>query len=146
MRIEERAAELIAAADPAAIAAVIAEFPEAEKVSIRTNWTDIEAYPSHRAPKVLADRAAYLAQKIEQNEAELQRDIGIYTRYREQGTAALSAYDVCISSGNNPLRALRTALSLKHAHISYHLSILVKLALELEDVKAELTPPQLALF
>ena len=45
--------------------------------------------------------------------------------------------------------ALRTALRLKDAHISYDLSILVKLTLELEDVKTELTeakPPQLALF
>lgn len=51
--------------------------------------------------------------------------------------------------GNNPLGALRTALRLKDAHISYDLSILVKLTLELEDVKTELAeaePPQLALF
>lgn len=93
--------------------------------------------------------AAVAAVIAEFPEAELQRDIATYTRYREQGLAALSAYDVCISSGNNPLGALRTALRLKDAHISYDLSILVKLTLELEDVKTELAeaePPQLALF
>ena len=138
MRIDDEAAALMAAVDPAAIAAVIAEFPEAEKVGIRANWQDIDPHLGQRVPKAPADRAEYLARKIEQYEAELQRDIATYTRYREQGLAALSAYDVCISSGNNPLGALRTALRLKHAHISYDLSILVKLSLELEDVKTEL--------
>lgn len=149
MRIDDEAAALVAAVDPAAVAAVIAEFPEAEKVGIRANWQDIDPHLGQRVPKVPTDRAEYLARKIEQYEAELQRDIATYTRYREQGLAALSAYDVCISSGNNPLGALRTALRLKDAHISYDLSILVKLSLELEDVKTELAkaePPQLALF
>lgn len=149
MSIQEQAAALVAAVDPAAVAALIAEFPEAEKVGIRANWQSLDPHLGHRVPKAPADRAEYLALKIEQYEAELQRDIATYTRYREQGLAALSAYYVCISSGNNPLGALRTALRLKDAHISYDLSILVKLTLELEDVKTELAeaePPQLALF
>lgn len=149
MCIEQEAAELVAAVAPAAVAAVIAAFPEAEGVGIRANWQDIDPHLGQRVPKAPADRAEYLARKIEQYEAELQRDIAAYTRYREQGLAALSAYDVCISSGNNPLGALRTALRLKDAHISYDLSILVKLSLELEDVQtalAEAEPPQLALF
>ncbi|WP_316886110.1 hypothetical protein [Ralstonia flatus] len=36
------------------------------------------------------------------------------------------------------LEALRCALDLKTAHISYRLSILVRLALELEDAQGEL--------
>jgi hypothetical protein len=149
MQIDDEAAALVAAVDPAAVAAVIAEFPEAEKVGIRANWQDINPHLGQRTPKAPADRAEYLARKIGQYEVELKRDIVTYARYREQGLAALSAYDVCISSGKDPLGALRTALRLKGAHISYDLSILVKLALELEDVKTELAeaePPQMALF
>lgn len=149
MRIDDEAAALVAAVDPAAVAAVIAAFPEAEKVGIRANWQDIDPHLGQCVPKAPADRAEYLARKIGQYEAELQRDIATYTHYRETGLAALSPYDVCISSGNNPLGALRTALRLKNAHISYDLSILVKLSLALEDVKTELAeaePPQLALF
>lgn len=149
MRIDDEAAALVATVDPAAVAAVIVEFPEAEKVGIRANWLDIDPHLGQRVPKAPADRAEYLARKIEQYEAALQRDIATYTRYREKGLLALSAYDVCISSGNNPLGALRMALGLKDAHISYDLSVLVKLSLELEDIKTELAeaaPPQLPLF
>lgn len=149
MRIDDEAAALVAAVDPAAVAAVIAEFPEAEMVGIRTNWQSLDPHLGQRVPTAPADRAEYLARQIEQYEAALQRDIATYTRYREQGLAALSAYDVCISGGKNPLGALRAALRQKDAHISYDLSILVKLTLALEDVKTELAeaePPQLALF
>lgn len=149
MPIQDEAAALVAAVDPAATAAVIAGFPEAEKIGVRGNWQDLDPHLGQRVPKAPADRAAYLARMIERYQAELQRDIATYNRYRENGLAALSAYDVCISSGRNPLGALRTALRLKDAHISYALSMLVKLSLELEDVKTELAeaePPQLALF
>lgn len=80
MSIQEQAAALVAAVDPAAVAALIAEFPEAEKVGIRANWQSLDPHLGHRVPKAPADRAEYLALKIEQYEAELQRDIATYTQ------------------------------------------------------------------
>ena len=50
MSIQEQAAALVAAVDPAAVAAVIAEFPEAEKVGIRTNWQSLDPHLGHRVP------------------------------------------------------------------------------------------------
>ena len=52
MSIQEQAAALVAA-----VAAVIAEFPEAEKVGIRTNWQSLDPHLGHRVPKAPADRA-----------------------------------------------------------------------------------------
>ncbi|WP_459203492.1 hypothetical protein ACQVRV_00105 (plasmid) [Ralstonia pseudosolanacearum] len=138
MRIEDEAAALVAAVDPADVAAVIAEYPEAEDVGIRENWFELNPHVSRRVPKAPAARAEYLAKLIEENQDELQDDIARYNELRERGLAALTPYDICISSGNDPLGALRCALDLKDAHISYQLSILVRLALELEDTRAEL--------
>jgi len=149
MSIDDEAAALVAAVNPADVAAVIAAFPEADKVGIRKNWYEIDPHLGRRMPKAPADRADYLTRQIEQHQTELQGHISTYTRYREKGLTALSAYDVCISSGNDPLGALRCALRLKDAHISYCLSILVKLSLELEDVQARLVEvdrSQMALF
>lgn len=147
--LDEEAAVLVAAIDPADVLAIIEKFPVAEKICIRQNWRDIDPYLAQRVPKVSADRAEYLTRKIEQYETELQRDVAEYARLRENGLAALSVYDLCISSGNDPLSALRTALRLKDAHISYDLSILLKLSLDLDEVQIDLTKaesPQLSLF
>lgn len=147
--LSAEAAALVTAIAPAAVAAVIAEFPDAEHVGICPTWPDIQPHQGRRVPKDAAERAQYLAQRIESQQAELQGNISSYNRLREAGLAALSGYDICISSGGNPLAALRTALQLKKNHISYDLSILVRLTLELEDTQTELanaTPPQQALF
>lgn len=138
MRIEDEAAALIAAADPAAVAAVVADFPEAEKIGLRDNWLTLNPHLGQRVPKAPAARVKYLAQRIEHMQGALQEDITRYNELRAKAIAALSAYDVCISSGCDPVGALRTALRLKDAHISYDLSLLVKLALDLEDAQAEL--------
>ncbi len=147
--LDDEAAALVAAIDPAEVLAIIEKFPVAEKIGVRQNWQDIDPHLAQRVPKASADRAEYLARKIDQYEVELQRDIAVYSRLRKDGLSALSAYDVCISSGNDPLGALRVALRLKGAHISYGLSILLKLSHELSDLKIELAAaesPQLSLF
>lgn len=100
-------------------------------------------------PKDLKERAAYLRSQISSNQKELQGDITRYSEFREHGPAVLSTYDVGIAYGGDVVGALRGSLMLKAAHISCHLSLLVKLALELEEVETEIVkaaPPQLALF
>jgi len=134
--IDDEAAALVAAVAPAAVAALIARYPEAEHVGIRSNWYELDPHSARRVPVAPAARAGYLAKLIDSNQAELQRDIARYNDLRARGLAALSRCDILISSGGRPLEALRCALDLKTAHISYHLSILVRLALELEDAHA----------
>lgn len=149
MNIDQQAAELVAATDPAAVAAVIAAFPSAEEIGIRERWQDLNPHLGERVPKAPAAREAYLLGQIDRYQKSHLAGVSHYNKLRAQGLAALSPYDLCISSGNDPLGALRCALRLKDAHISYDLSILVKLSLELEDVRTELAdaePPQLALF
>ena len=136
--IDDEAAALVAAVAPAAVAALIARYPEAEHVGIRSNWNELDPHSARRVPVAPAARADYLAKLIDSNQAELQRDIARYNDLRVRGLAALSRCDILISSGGRPLEALRCALDLKTAHISYHLSILVRLALELEDAQGEL--------
>lgn len=136
--IDDEAAALVAAIAPAAVAALIARYPEAEHVGIRSNWYDLDPHSARRVPVAPAARVDYLAKLIDSNQAELQRDIARYNDLRARGLAGLSRCDILISSGGRPLEALRCALDLKTAHISYHLSILVRLALELEDAQAAL--------
>lgn len=59
-----RAAALVAAADPAAVAAVLADFPEAGEIGLRD---DPASFNPHRKPppKDPAERAEYLREQIE---------------------------------------------------------------------------------
>lgn len=137
--LDTRAAQLVAAADPAAVAAVLAEFPEAEDIGMRA---DPDAFDPHagrkRAPKDPAQRVQYLRDLIERLRGEVEDDIASYNRYRYHGLAAVSAFDICIASSGRPLQALRTALDLTSAHISYGLTMMRNLHLELARVQAAL--------
>ena len=128
---------------------VIASFPKGEDIPIRENWQSIDPHSSKRVPKAPAARMEYLADRVEQFKKSHLNAVARYERYRAQGLAALSPYDVCISSGDDPVGALRCALRLTNAHVSYDLTILVRLSSELDALRAEQVaaePPQLALF
>lgn len=141
-----RAAAAVAAADPAAIAAVLADFPEAEEIGMRSDPASFNPH-TKPPPKDPAKRAQYLREQIEKRRLEVDRDIETYNHLRDKGLAALCDYDINVSSGGNPVGALRTALSLKSAHISYGLTMSHNLRLELASTLQELgQPPQLALF
>lgn len=149
MSIDRRAAELVAASDPAEVAAVIAGFPKGEDVGIRENWQDIKPHFGARVPKAPAARLVYLVKLVEQHKKAHLSAISNYDRYRALGLAALSPYDVCISSGDNPVAALRCALRLTNAHISYYLTLLVQVSAELKTLRVEMVaaePPQFGLF
>jgi hypothetical protein len=61
-----------------------------------------------------------------------------YKELRDKGPAVLSDYDVVISGSRDPLGALRCALRLKVAHISYDLTVALGLGRELEQLEDEL--------
>ena len=141
-----RAAALVAAADPAAVAAVLADFPEAEEIGLRG---DPASFNPHRKPppKDPAKRAEYLREQIERPRKAVDRDIEEYNRYRDRGLASRCDTDINISSGANPVGARRTALRLKHAQISYGLTMSHNLRLELASTLQALgQPPQRALY
>ncbi len=149
MQLKSKAAGLIAAVDPCDVSKVVSEYPEPEDIRVRERWREVNPHLGKRLPKDAAKRAEYLAEKIQDWKETLGRDVEAYKRYRVEGLRALCAYDVCIASGNNPLAALGMALRLKHAHISYALSALMKLQLELKDAQKQLSDAQtqqLALF
>lgn len=149
MSIEQEAAELVAAVDQAAVAAVIADFPPAEDIRIREHWRELDPTLTAKAPRDLPAREAFLLAKVANYEKSRLDSITRYNDLRDRGLSALSPYDICISSSRDPVGALRCALRLKDAHISYDLSLLVRLHLELDEVRALRAgsmSPQLALF
>jgi hypothetical protein len=149
MGIEHEAAQLIAAIEQSAVVAILAEFPPPEEIRRRENWMECAPDETKKAPRDLAAREVFISAKIDSYEKSRLNDIRQYNHLRDHGLAALSPYDVCISSGGRPLDALRCALLLKTAHISYNLSVLIRLHLELEEVRALRAgslSPQLALF
>lgn len=134
--IREQAAIKLAAIDPAAIAAVVAQFPPADEIGPRRNWTELTPpHPNRGLPKALPARRDYLASAIVTYKKELESDIKTYDAYREKGPALLLPHEIV---WGNPLDGLRCALQLKHNHITYALSMLILLTLELEDVQAAL--------
>jgi len=58
--IEQEAAELVAAVDPAAVAAVLADFPPAEDITIREHWQELDPTLTTKAPRALAARESFL--------------------------------------------------------------------------------------
>lgn len=140
------AAALVAAVDLAAVAAVLAEFPEPEELGMRDDPASIKPH-TKPPPKNPVKRAQYLREQIERRRRNAENDIECYNDLRFRGLAALHACDIIISSGRNPLGALRTALDLKSAHITYELTMLHNLHLELaEALREQGLPPQLAIF
>ena len=133
-----RSAELVAAVNPAAVTALLARFPEAKKIGVRDRPEKYNPHSLKAPPKDRERRQGYLVGKIEEYRLDNERDVTQYTKYRDNGLNALSEYDVCISSGDNPLGALKMALSLKTAHISYNLTMMLNLQLELAALNAEL--------
>ncbi len=134
--IREQAAIRLAAIDPAAIAAVVDQFPPAEEIGPRRNWTELTPpHPARGIPKALPARLNYLTNAIQNQQKELERAIRTYSAYREQGPALLLPHEIV---WGDPLRAYRCALDLTHNHITYALSMLILLTLELEDTQAAL--------
>lgn len=134
--LDTQAAALVAAVRPRDLAALLAKYPEAEEIGLRS---DPESYNPHslkRPPQDPKRRADYLADKIETYRWEVERDIERYNALRDRGFAAVSTYDIVISGSCNALGALKTALDLKTAHISYGLTMMRNLHLELDALNA----------
>ncbi|KVV25081.1 hypothetical protein WK78_03025 [Burkholderia cepacia] len=135
MTLDEKAAALVAAVSPADVRALIASVPPAECIGARSNWLDIPLRSDKALPKDAAKRAEFLAAELEAERALLDANRASYSLLRDSGLGALSTYDICISSGGDPLGALRMALRLKFAHVTYNLALMVKLKLLLDDAR-----------
>lgn len=98
--IDDEAAALVAAVAPAAVAALIARYPEAEHVGIRSNWYDLDPHSSRRVPLASTARAEYLTKLIDSNQAELQRDI---VRYNDGGKPERSFGIAWAARGKTPV-------------------------------------------
>ena len=130
--LEQRFNRLIAAVDPAAVRDLLATFPPPYDIGPRDNWASIGKDMIGRLRTKPEKRLQALRNEFAAYEKTLERDISTYNVYWTRGLASLTAYDVCISSMDSPLGALRQALNLKSAHISWDLSIMVYLQLEIE--------------
>ena len=127
------------ATDPQAVADLVARFPSPESIGGRRffdpTWA-LEKLPSdHQA------RIAALTARIAEQEVHIAGDHARYNDLRARGLAALSDYDITISSGGRPLDALHSALQLKTNHLTYGNSALAAMLAELERER-----PQMALF
>lgn len=115
----ERAAA-IAGADLEAVAAVLAQFPEAEEIEPRTNLTD-ESFMS-RIPKKEPARRKKLEEALASAKKALLEAVERYTLMKRCGAAALSYHDLCLLHNGDAAGALRSGLMLATAHISYNCS------------------------
>lgn len=144
--MDVEASALVAAVGQAAVAAVIAEFPEAEELGLRRDPASFNPH-CKPPPKDLEMRAHYLREQIASRRPAAEDHIARYNALRARGLAALCSYEIVISSSRNPLGALRMALDLKAAHITYESTMLRNLHIELaQALKDQGLAPQLALF
>lgn len=149
MSFDSEAAQLRAGADPAALAAVVSLFPPADSLPPRTNWLHLTEYVLRKLPKDLEKREAYLIQKLDGALREETQTVARHDRIRSLGLAEITDYDICISSGGNPVQALRTALYLTANHVTYAKSFVMRFTLLLDEVRSDIEmsrPPQLDLF
>lgn len=89
----------------AALPEILLEYPPSSEVAARSfKWYD-------RKKPTAAD--------FEKAKTDLARDIAQYDDYRNRGGECLSHYDITIGA-HGGVAALRQALMLKHAHISWN--------------------------
>lgn len=135
-RLDVEAAALVASVRPRALAALLAKYPEPEDIGFRH---DPDQYNPHSLKKPPTDpkrRVEYVQSLIEQYRSGIERDIERYNGLRDKGFLALSAWDIALGGTYDPLWGLRTALELKSAHISYGLTMMRNLHLELDRLNA----------
>lgn len=138
MSLQEEAAALQAAVCPEALAALVASYPAAEAITIRSNWQAIDPHFGEKVPKDRRQRVAYLAEREAQSRGDYNRGIARYNDLRTRGPDALSDYDVEISGSRDPMGAVRSALRLTVAHISFDLTMALRLGRELVQLEDEL--------
>lgn len=130
----------IGAVHAKSLAAVLARYPEAEDIGFRS---DPDSFNPHKKalPKDLSARQIYLIKCLDSYRKAVELDICTYNKYRDRGLGALTMYDVCGAASGNALMALNTSLYLKRNHISYGLTMMRKLHLELAATNAQLGLP-----
>lgn len=135
-RMDIEAAALVASVKPRALAALLAKYPEPEDIGFRSDPDHYNPHSIKKPPKDPKRRAEYLAAEIENYRKEVERGIEKYNALRHYGFSALSSWDIVLGGTYDPLGGLRTALDLKNAHISYGLTMMRNLHLELDAFNA----------
>lgn len=137
MSIDQQAQEAIAAADPQAVAALLAANAPADDLIPRENWLSLTSSEVKKLPSDLAARETRLQILVTEHTARLEVEKRTYERYRAEGLHALSSYDIAIASGGDAAAALGMALRLLSAHITYTLSFVMRFQLLLDEVRAQ---------
>ena len=134
--LDVQAAALVASVKPRALAALLAKYPEAEDIGFRRDPDHYDPHSLKKPPKDPKRRIEYVEGLIEQYRREVERDIERYNALRDRGFSELSAWDIVLGGTYDPLGGLKTALELKSAHISYGLTMMRNLHLELDRLNA----------
>ena len=134
--LDDQAAALVASVKPRALAALQAKYPEPEDIVFRSDPDHYNPHSCKRPPKDPKRRSEYLAAEIETYRRSVERDIERYNALRDRGFSALSSWDIVLGGTYDPLGGLKTALDLKTAHISYGLTMMRNLHLELDALNA----------
>lgn len=142
----QTAQEIRATVPPALVEALLDRYPAGGSIGKRTVFDPKHAIPS--VPQDLDKRLERLTLLRTDAASELERNLARYADLRANGLAALSDYDILIASQGDALYALRMALQLKVAHISWDLSTLDCIESEMNNATQALerARPQLALF
>lgn len=114
------------------LAQLAAVWPPSEKIAPRGAGFEPAHYVFDRLPKDEARRIAVLQDRLASAEAELRADRERYDDIRTRGAAALSDYDIGIAS-TSAAEAVRCALMLKTAHVSFQLSCALALETAIDD-------------
>jgi len=118
---QERITRLRNTIDLQAQASVIAEFGAAATIGLRENVRDDDHFLGGSVKNKLTEAKVEAALDVAQK--ALEEDIKRYEELRSQGIDALSDIDMGMTNSDS-LSALKTALSLKTAHISYRRTVI----------------------
>lgn len=130
--MDVQATALVASVKPRALAALLAKYPEAEDIGFRSHPDDYNPHSLKKPPKDPKRQIEYVENLLEQYRREVERHIELYNGLRDRGFTELSSCDIVLGGTNDPLGGLKTALDLKYAHISYGLTMMRNLHLELD--------------
>lgn len=129
---EQEVAERRAAFTADDLAQLAADWPPSEQIAPRGASFDPAPYVFDKLPKDEDRRIAALQDRLASTETELREDRKRYDDIRTRGAAAMSDYDIGIAH-STAADAVRCALMLKDAHVSFQLSCALALEAAIDD-------------
>lgn len=141
--MSDDAAKIRKEADQAELARRLAQWPASADTGYRSpgsiTWEGcLVGRKPPASPVKLAER---LQKELEAEIAHLERDCAIYDEYRTTGLSRVSDYDLAMAGWpqmnvtERAWKALECALWLKHAHTTYHRSMIVSIKVKLAELE-----------